>query len=186
MSFKCKTRSYHVLFASCHQNVTLFLAARRSLRWLLLVALLAPPFHGKDGLLRGGGLSTAGAPGAGRNPPLSEVCGSPSGDLALSWPSGEICTPEAWTWACSWGSCTQDPIASKSSRHPLFRFYTQPATNFPWSLDSGTKALWEQVWVFQWWGRSIHLWESMLCAQGLCEELHGIWSPQGTWTNSSV
>lgn len=95
MGFKYKTGSYHVLFESCDQNVTLFLVARRSLRWLLPVALLALPFHGKDGLLRGGGLSGEGAPGAGRNPPLSEVCGSPSVALALSWPSGEICTLEA-------------------------------------------------------------------------------------------
>ena len=34
-------------------SVTLFLVARRSLRWIHLVVLLALPLHGKEGLLRG-------------------------------------------------------------------------------------------------------------------------------------
>lgn len=64
--------------------------------------------------LRGGAESTSG----------DEACGSPSVALALSWPSGDICTLES---GCIHEAYAQrDPVSSKSSHHPLFKFYTQP------------------------------------------------------------
>lgn len=94
--------------------------ARRSLRWICLVDLLALPLHGEEGCpedgvaLRGGAESTSG----------DEACGSPSVALALSWPSGGICTLESGRIHEAYAQ--RDPVSSKSSHHPLFKFYTQP------------------------------------------------------------
>lgn len=116
------TEHSHVRFyMSPTISVTLFLVARRSLRWIHLVVLLALPLHGKEGLLRGSRLFLEVEQ---KSISEGEARGSPSVHLALCWQLADICTLESGHIHKAYAQ--RDPVSSKSSHHPLFKFCTQP------------------------------------------------------------
>lgn len=116
------TEHSHVRFyMSPTISVTLFPVARRSLRWIHLVVLLALPLHGKEGLLRGSGLFLEVEQ---KSISEGEARGSPSVHLALCWQLADICTLESGHIHKAYAQ--RDPVSSKSSHHPLFKFCTQP------------------------------------------------------------